>query len=58
MSIPNDPVILLSYLNTQLRDNYSSLVEFCKANCVDEGQIRQKLSLINYEYSPERNQFV
>ncbi|MCD7821321.1 MAG: DUF4250 domain-containing protein [Clostridiales bacterium] len=58
MNIPNDPVILLSYLNTQLRDNYSSLTEFCKANCVDEGQLRQKLSLINYEYSPERNQFV
>ncbi len=58
MSIPNDPVILLSYLNTQLRDNYSSLAEFCKANGVDEAQIRQKLALLNYEYSPERNQFV
>ncbi|MCD8188758.1 MAG: DUF4250 domain-containing protein [Clostridiales bacterium] len=58
MSIPNDPVILLSYLNTQLRDNYSSLTEFCKANSVDEEQIRQKLALLNYEYSPERNQFV
>lgn len=58
MSIPNDPVILLSFLNTQLRDNYNSLGEFCKANSVDEGQLRQKLALINYEYSPERNQFV
>ena len=30
--LPKDPYILLSYLNTQLRDNYPSLEEFCAAN--------------------------
>ncbi len=30
-TIPKDPVILLSYVNTQLRDNYSSLDEMCQA---------------------------
>lgn len=55
--IPNDPVILLSYLNTQLRDNYSSLAEFCKANGVDEAAICDKLAMINYEYDPQQNQF-
>ena len=29
--IPKDPVILLSYVNTQLRDNYPSLDEMCRA---------------------------
>lgn len=58
MSIPNDPVILLSYLNTQLRDNYSSLTEFCKANNADEGTIKGKLAAINYEYSQQQNQFI
>lgn len=58
MSIPNDPVILLSYLNTQLRDNYSSLTEFCKANSLEEEMIKNKLAAINYEYDQKRNQFI
>ena len=31
MELPKDPAILVSYLNTQLRDFYPSLEEFCKA---------------------------
>lgn len=58
MNIPSDPVILLSFINTQLRDNYSSLSEFCKTNDVDEKKITDKLSLIGYEYNPENNRFV
>lgn len=27
--IPQDPVILLSYVNTKLRDQYSSLEQMC-----------------------------
>lgn len=57
MSIPNDPVILLSYLNTQLRDNYPSLREFCAANAVDESDICTKLAAIDYHYQEENNQF-
>ncbi len=58
MSIPNDPAILLSYINTQLRDFYPSLAELCSALSVGESEIRSKLALIGYEYKPERNQFV
>ena len=29
--LPKDPVILLSYINTQLRDFYPSLDAFCEA---------------------------
>ena len=32
-NIPNDPIMLMSYLNTQLRDNYASLEELCKSMC-------------------------
>ena len=35
-TIPKDPVILLSYVNTQLRDNYSSLDEMCQALDADK----------------------
>ena len=34
-NLPKDPVMLLSYVNTQLRDNYSDLTEFCVANNID-----------------------
>ena len=52
MSLPQDPVILLSYINTQLRDFYPSLKELGKSLDVDTAAIREKL------YSEEKNQFV
>lgn len=58
MSIPTDPAILLSYINTQLRDNYPSLEELVKSLSIDENEIRTKLSSIGYEYSAELNRFV
>ena len=57
MQIPNDPAILLSFLNTQLRDFYPSLEEFCKSNDVDMQTITAKLSMIGYKYDPEQNRF-
>ena len=57
MNLPNDPVILLSYLNTQLRDFYPSLEEFCKSNDVDSASITQKLAAIGYTYDAAQNRF-
>ena len=37
--IPKDPVMLLSYVNTQLRDNYASLDEFCGAMDVEKEEL-------------------
>lgn len=56
--IPNDPVMLLSFLNTKLRDEYPSLEELCVSLDVDITEIKEKLSKINYIYSREQNQFV
>ena len=56
--IPKDPVMLLSYVNTQLRDFYPTLEEFCQSSQIDESALREKLSLIDYEYDEVRNQFV
>ena len=58
MPIPTDPAILLSYINTQLRDNYPSLEELAKSLSVDEEEIKTKLSSIGYEYNLELNKFV
>lgn len=57
MNLPKDPVILLSYINTQLRDNYASLTEFCAANACSEADILRTLEIIDYRYDPESNQF-
>ncbi|MCI8886895.1 MAG: DUF4250 domain-containing protein [Hungatella sp.] len=58
MNIPKDPVMLLSYLNTQLRDFYPSLKECCSALALDQETIEQSLGRIDYQYDPEKNQFV
>ena len=56
-AIPQDPMILLSYLNTKLRDLYPNLHELCLALNVNEEEIRQKLESIDYVYNPETNRF-
>ena len=47
-TVPKDPMILLSYMNTQLRDNYSSLEEMCQVLDLNESQIRKTLSDIGF----------
>lgn len=58
MNIPNDPIMLMSFLNTQLRDNYSSLEELVKSNSLNLEEIETKLSTAGYHYDKDRNQFV
>lgn len=56
--LPEDPVMLLSYVNTQLRDHYPSLEEFCQSQGVDRRVLTEKLRSIDYEYEAEQNRFV
>ena len=49
--------MLLSVVNTELRDRYPSLEELAKAYGVTEQEITDQLALIKYEYQPETNQF-
>ncbi len=58
MTIPNDPMILLSYINTRLRDFYPSLEELGKSQSVDTKEIVEKLATIGYEYNAELNKFI
>ena len=57
-NLPNDPMILLSYINTQLRDNFSSLDELCQSLDVEKSDIEAKLNTIDYSYNPSLNKFV
>jgi len=58
MSLPKDPVMLLSVVNTKLRDAYPSLEELAKAEGITKEEIETKLNLINYSYDEGRNQFI
>ena len=55
--IPNDPVMLLSYINTQLRDNYKDLEDLCGRLDVSQSEIEEKLGNIGYRYNRDLNQF-
>ena len=55
--MPQDPIILYSYINTMLRDKYPSLKEFCEASGTDENDIILKLGLAGFEYDEVINQF-
>lgn len=56
--IPNDPVMLLSFLNLKLRDYYADLDALCEDLDVDKQEIVSKLAGIDYHYNSDRNQFV
>ncbi|MDD6339238.1 MAG: DUF4250 domain-containing protein [Butyrivibrio sp.] len=55
--LPEDPMMLLSYVNTMLRDEYSSLDELCDRLDVDKVELTDKLSNIGYKYSKDLNAF-
>lgn len=52
-----DPQILLSLINTKLRDQYGSLEALCDDLSIVEEEITKKLKSIGYEYNKESNQF-
>ena len=57
MRLPSDPILLLSVVNTKLRDMYGSLDAMCEDMGADKSEIEEKLRAVNYEYDAEMNQF-
>ena len=55
--IPQDPIICLSYVNTQLRDFYSSLELLCDDFRVDRDELIKKLADVGFSYDREQNRF-
>ena len=49
MKLPSDGAMLLSFLNTKLRDEYSSLDELLEDCGADRGEIEEKLRALGYE---------
>ena len=57
-TLPNDPVLCLSVVNTKLRDYYSNLDALCEDLNIEKEQLINKLNAIDYQYDINRNQFV
>ena len=55
--IPQDPVILYGFINTLLRDKYSSLKELCENIGAKEEEIICRLKTAGFEYDETINQF-
>ena len=55
--LPQDPYILLSVINTKLRDEYGSLDTLCDGLDEDKASLTDKLSGAGYAYDPGTNQF-
>ena len=56
--LPKDPAILLSVVNTKLRDEFDSLVELCAALDADAAALTEALSAIGYHFDAGRNHFI
>ena len=57
MNIPNDPIILLSYINTKLRDEYDNLDDLCSSLDIERISLEKRLSDAGFEYDSAVNQF-
>ena len=55
--LPQDPYILLSYVNTKLRDEYPGLDALCGGLDADKAELSRCLSEAGYAYDPDTNQF-
>ena len=58
INIPKDPVMLVSFLNLKLRDQYASFDALCDDLQLDKAEIEESLNTIDYHYKPEANQFL
>ena len=57
-NIPNDSYMLLSFINLKLRDYYPSLSELCEDLQLDQTELKEKLSKIDYFYDEKLNIFI
>lgn len=56
--LPKDPILLLSVVNTKLRDGYKDLDALCEDLSVEKEKLTEILKAVDYEYDAVQNQFL
>ncbi len=57
MCLPQDPMILLSFVNMKLRDGYASLEDFCDDYSITVEDLENRLKPIGFTYDEALMQF-
>ena len=58
MTLPQDPFMLLSFINMKLRDgDYQDLTDLCLSLDCSETEVKAKLADAGFEYIPSLRQF-
>ena len=57
MNLPKDPMILLSFVNTKLRDEFTDLEEGCKEEDISIESLKEQLESIGFQYNETIRQF-
>lgn len=57
MDLPNDPMMLLSFINMKLRDFYPTLDSLCEDMNIDRTELEKRLNDAGFEYNEELNKF-
>ena len=57
-NLPKDPYMLLSFINTQLRDKFATLEACCEYYGIEAEQLKETLAALDYEYDEGLNRFV
>ena len=57
MKLPEEPMMLYSFINMKLRDFYPSLDALCEDMNVEKKTLYEKLKTVGFEYNPAKNRF-
>ena len=55
--LPKDPMVLLSYINTRLRDDFQSLDALCEDLDISRSELEQVLRAVGFDYDEAQNRF-
>ena len=57
MQLPQDPMMLMSFINMKLRDSYSTLDLLCEDLNLNKDELIQTLANAGFEYNQSTNKF-
>ena len=57
MNLPEEPMMLYSFVNMKLRDSYPTLDALCEDMNVEKAEILRRLKMVGFENDPARNRF-